>query len=332
MRTMILNQKSQNILSIMDEQTKKPPTILVADDEPTNRSLLQRRLERAGYSVVTAQDGRDAVDKTRATLPDLILLDVMMPVMDGLEACRIIKADEATHDIPVIFLSARDETDVKINGLSLGANDYISKPFKAEELLARVDVAMRIKREQDHLRSTVVEARADAETALESAMTDALTGLLNRYGLQRVLPREHAEAQRYGRQLSCLMIDVDNFKSVNDTYGHPAGDIAIQQVAEILTEAVRHSDTACRYGGEEFLVLLPETNLDGAITLAEKIRETAASRIFGDAAHTFNLTLSAGAAMLTETESGNDMIARADIALYHAKARGRNRVETALVT
>jgi len=332
MRTMILNQKSQNKLSIMDEQTKKPPTILVADDEPTNRSLLQRRLERAGYSVVTAQDGRDAVDKTRATLPDLILLDVMMPVMDGLEACRIIKADEATHNIPVIFLSARDETDVKINGLSLGANDYISKPFKAEELLARVDVAMRIKREQDHLRLTVVEARADAETALESAMTDALTGLLNRYGLQRVLPREHAEAQRYGRQLSCLMIDVDNFKSVNDTYGHPAGDIAIQQVAEILTEAVRHSDTACRYGGEEFLVLLPETNLDGAITLAEKIRETAASRIFGDAARAFNLTLSAGAAMLTETESGNDMIARADIALYHAKARGRNRVETVLAT
>lgn len=308
------------------------PTILVADDEPSNRSLLQRRLERAGYSVVTARDGREAIDNARETLPDLILLDVMMPVMDGLEACRVIKADEATRDIPVIFLSARDETDVKVNGLSLGANDYISKPFKAEELLARVDVAMRIKREQDHLRSTVVEAKADAETALESAMTDALTGLLNRYGLQRVLPREHAEAQRYGRQLSCLMIDVDNFKSVNDTYGHPAGDIAIQQVAEILIEAVRHSDTACRYGGEEFLVLLPETNLDGAITLAEKIRETAASRTFGDSAHTFNLTLSAGAAMLAEIESGNDMIARADIALYHAKARGRNRVETALAT
>ncbi len=317
----------------MDEQTKKPTTILVADDEPSNRSLLQRRLERAGYSVVTARDGREAVDNARATLPDLILLDVMMPVMDGLEACRVIKADEATRDIPVIFLSARDETDVKVNGLSMGANDYISKPFNAEELLARVDVAMRIKREQDHLRSTVVEARADAETALESAMTDALTGLLNRYGLQRVMPREYAEAQRYGRPLSCLMIDLDNFKSINDTYGHPAGDIALQQIAEILIEAVRRSDTTCRYGGEEFLVLLPETNLDGAIALAEKIRETAASRTFGDSnARAFDLTLSAGAAMLAETESGNDMIARADIALYHAKAKGRNRVETVLAT
>ncbi len=107
---MMPDQKSQNEFSIMDEQTKKPTTILVADDEPSNRSLLQRRLERAGYSVVTARDGREAVDNARATLPDLILLDVMMPVMDGLEACRVIKADEATRDIPVIFLSARDDT------------------------------------------------------------------------------------------------------------------------------------------------------------------------------------------------------------------------------
>jgi len=317
----------------MDELTnaENPPVILVADDEPVNRSLIQRRLERAGYSVVTAQDGREAVDKTRATLPDLVLLDVMMPRMDGLEACRIIKQDEATRDIPVIFLSARDETDVKVNGLLLGANDYVSKPFKAEELLARVDVALRIKRERDHLHLSAEEAKANAEIALERAMTDALTGLLNRYGLQRVLPREHAEAHRYHRPLSCLMIDLDNFKSINDIYGHPAGDAALQQVAEILTEAVRRSDMTCRYGGEEFLVLLPETNLDGALALAEKIRETAASRTFGDATHTFNLTLSGGTATLAETESGNDMIARADIALYHAKAKGRNRVETALV-
>ncbi len=311
-------------------QAKKTPVILVADDEPVNRSLIQRRLERAGYSVLTAQNGREAVDVALAVLPDLVLLDVMMPVMDGLEACRLIKQDIATRDIPIIFLSARDETDVKVNGLSLGANDYVSKPFKAEELLARVDVAIRMKRERDDLRSHAEEARASAEVALERAMTDALTGLLNRYGLQRVLPREHAEARRYNRPLSCLMIDLDNFKAINDTYGHPSGDAALAQVADILTEAVRRSDMACRYGGEEFLVLLPETTLDGAISLAEKIREAAATRTFGNATHAFHLTLSAGAATLDDTESGNDMIARADIALYHAKARGRNRVETAL--
>ena len=304
-------------------------TILVADDEPINRSLIQRRLERAGYRVLTAENGGEAVEKTLASLPDLVILDVMMPVMDGLEACRRIKDDEATRDIPVIFLSARDETEVKVNGLSLGANDYISKPFKAEELLARVDVAMRLKHERDRLRESAEEARAHAELAQERAVTDALTGLLNRYGLQRSLAREHAEARRYERPLACLMIDLDNFKRVNDTYGHNAGDTALQQIATILIEVVRRSDMVFRYGGEEFLVLLPETDLEGAVSLAEKIRQATHSRSFGDGERIFSLTLSAGVATLWDNESGNDMIARADMALYHAKAQGRNRVEKA---
>jgi diguanylate cyclase (GGDEF)-like protein len=304
-------------------------TILVADDEPTNRSLIQRRLERAGYRVLTAENGRRAVELTQAEMPDLVLLDVMMPLMDGLEACRLIKENATTHDIPVIFLSARDETDVKVSGLHLGANDYISKPFKAEELLARVEVAIRLKQEREQLLSRVEEARADAEIAQERAMTDALTGLLNRYGLQRALIREHAEARRYNRPLACVMVDLDHFKSLNDTHGHMAGDVALQQVAEILMQAVRASDTVCRYGGEEFLLILPETDLEGALSLAEKIREEAASRLFGEGVTVFRLTLSAGATFLSNTESGNDMIARADMALYQAKAQGRNRVETA---
>jgi two-component system cell cycle response regulator len=304
-------------------------TILVADDEPINRSLIQRRLERAGYHVLTAQNGREAVEKARGSLPDLVILDIMMPVMDGLEACRLIKEDASTRDIPVIFLSARDETDVKVSGLSLGANDYISKPFKAEELLARVDVAMRLKRERDQLRVSAEEAHAHAVIAQERAMTDALTGLLNRYGLQHVLAHEHAEARRYNRPLSCLMMDLDNFKTINDTYGHSAGDTALQQVAAILTEVVRRSDMVFRYGGEEFLALLPETDLEGATSLAEKIRAAAAARPFGDGERVFHLTLSAGAASLCDGESGNDMIARGDIALYQAKEQGRNRVEVA---
>lgn len=316
----------------MFEQDKKvqPPIILVADDEPINRSLIQRRLERAGYRILTAENGREAVEKTLAAMPDLVILDVMMPVMDGLEACRRLKDDETTRDIPVIFLSARDETEVKVSGLSLGANDYISKPFKAEELLARVDVAMRLKHERDGLRASAEEARAHAELAQERAVTDALTGLLNRYGLQRALAREHAEARRYERPLACLMIDLDNFKKINDTHGHSAGDTALQQVATILTEAVRRSDMVFRHGGEEFLVLLPETDLEGAAALAEKIRAAASSRLFGDGEHVFSLTLSVGAANLCGNESGNDMIARADLALYQAKEQGRNRVESAL--
>jgi diguanylate cyclase (GGDEF)-like protein len=314
---------------MLDDLTEDTsPTILVADDEPVNRALIQRRLQREGYRVLTAQNGREAVEKTAEALPDLAILDVMMPEMDGLEACRLIKENERTRDIPVIFLSARDETEMKVSGLSLGANDYISKPFKAEELIARVDVAIRLKRERDQLRTSAEEATARAEMAQERAMTDALTGLLNRYGLQHVLAREHAEARRYDRPLSCLVIDLDNFKTINDTYGHAAGDLALQQIASILKEAVRRSDTVFRYGGEEFLVLLPETDLDGATALGEKIRASASSRPFGDGERIFNLTLSAGASSLCAGESGNDMIARADMALYQAKEQGRNRVES----
>jgi diguanylate cyclase (GGDEF)-like protein len=316
---------------MLDELTQRAvPTILVADDEPVNRALIQRRLEREGYHVLTARNGSEAVEMASEALPDLVLLDVMMPEMDGMDACRLLKERDATRDIPVIFLSARDETAMKVNGLSLGADDYISKPFEAEELIARVHVAIRLKRERDQLRNNAEEASMRAELAQKRAMTDALTGLLNRYGLQHVLAREHAEARRYNRSLSCLVIDLDNFKTINDTYGHPIGDLTLQQIAGILREAVRASDTVFRYGGEEFLVLLPETDLDGAIALAEKIRAATASRPFGEGQCVFNLTLSAGAGRLCDNEFGNDMIARADMALYHAKEQGRNRVEPTL--
>ena len=315
---------------MVDATEERMQTILVADDEPINRALIQRRLEREGYRVLTAQNGGEAVEKTKESLPDLVILDVMMPQMDGLDACRLIKEDARTRDIPVIFLSARDETEMKVSGLTLGANDYISKPFKAEELIARVHVAIRLKRERDQLRTSAEEATARADVAQERAMTDALTGLLNRYGLQHVLAREHAEARRYNRSLACLMIDMDNFKTINDTFGHAAGDLSLQQISGILREAVRRSDTVFRYGGEEFLVLLPETDLDGATALAEKIRAAAASRHFGDGERIFTLTLSAGVTSLCDNESGNDMIARADMALYQAKERGRNRVESAV--
>lgn len=311
------------------EEAAAAPTILIADDEQINRALLKRRLEREGYHVLTARNGSEAVRQTKEARPDLVLMDVMMPEMDGLDACRLIKEDEATHSIPIIFLSARDETEMKVSGLSLGADDYISKPFEAEELIARVHVAIRLKRERDQLRTDAEEASLRAEQAQERAMTDQLTGLLNRYGLQHTLARENAEARRYNRPLSCVLIDIDNFKTINDTYGHASGDLTLQQIAGVLREAVRGSDTVFRYGGEEFLMLLPETDLDGALALAEKIRLAASERPFGDGSHVFNLTLSAGVAGLYVEESGHDMIARADMALYRAKGQGRNRVESA---
>jgi diguanylate cyclase (GGDEF)-like protein len=305
------------------------PLILVADDEPVNLALIKRRLEWEHYRVETAEDGGQAVEAARRVLPDLIILDVMMPVLDGLGACRLLKEDPATRDIPVIFLSALDDTDTKVRALGLGANDYVSKPFRVEELLARVSVAIRLKLERDRLRQRAEELRRSAEAASEMSMTDALTGLLNRYGLHRALQRELAEARRYARPLSCLLIDIDFFKAVNDTYGHLAGDTALHQAARVITESVRGSDVVCRYGGEEFLVLAPETGLEGAGALAEKIRQTFSARLFGDAGRVFPLTLSVGVAQLDPAESGNDMIARADEALYHAKQTGRDRVEAA---
>lgn len=306
---------------------ERAPVILVADDEPVNLALIKRRLEWEEYEIHTAEDGGQAVETARRVLPDLVILDVMMPVLDGLQACRLLKEDPATRDIPVIFLSALDDTDTKVSGLSLGADDYISKPFRVEELLARVAVAIRLKRERDRLRDSAEEASRRAEAASEMSMTDALTGLLNRYGLQRELQRSLAEARRYARPVSCLLLDIDFFKSINDMYGHPAGDAALMQTARVLTEVVRGADVVCRYGGEEFLILAPETALDGAIALADKIRVAVSTRDFGDDERIFKLTLSVGAAQLRPDESGNDMIARADEALYQAKQSGRNRVE-----
>jgi diguanylate cyclase (GGDEF)-like protein len=310
-------------------RTARAPSILVADDEAVNLALIKRRLEWEEYEIHTAEDGGQAVERARKVLPDLIILDVMMPVLDGLQACRLLKEDPATRDIPIILLSALDDTDTKVSGLALGANDYISKPFRVEELLARVRVAIRLKRERDLLRLNAEELRRRAEAASEMSMTDALTGLLNRYGLQRALQRELAEARRYTRPLSCLLLDIDYFKTVNDTYGHAAGDTALVQAARVLSESVRGSDVVCRYGGEEFLVLAPETPLEGALALAEKIRLTVSSRLFGDGERTFPLTVSVGVAGLDGGESGNDMIARADEALYQAKQTGRNRIEAA---
>lgn len=313
---------------MLDDTKKASQTILVADDEPSYLGLIKLCLERSGYLVVTAEDGFEAIVEARSVLPALVILDVMMPGMSGLEACRIIKEDKATHDIPIIFLSARSEIDLKVYALGQGANDYISKPFTPKELLARVHVALRLKRERDDLHKIAEEANAYAKSEQNKAVTDPLTGVLNRYELQVILGNQLAQARRYGKPVSCLMIDVDKFKVVNDTYGHPSGDAALRQVAGILKEAVRGSDVVFRYGGEEFMVLLPDTMLEGAVALAEKIRMLTASHPFGEGERIFFLTLSVGAAVLREGESGSDMIMRADAALYRAKALGRNRVDT----
>lgn len=324
--------QTENAPSATAMATSEPVKILFADDEEVNRTLVHRRLTRAGYEVATVANGAEVLEQMSVAAPDVVVLDLMMPVMDGQQACQAIKGDPEMSDVPVIILSARDETEIKVNCLGIGASDYISKPFRIEELIARINVAVRAKRERDALRQTAARAQAQAAAAHEKTLSDALTGLLNRFGLQHALAREFSAARRYDRTLSCLMIDLDHFKSINDTFGHLTGDLAITQVAGALQETMRGSDLVCRYGGEEFIALLPETNLGGAQILAEKVRAAVADHSFGgDDGGTarFPLTLSIGVAELREGESGNDMIARADAGLYLAKQRGRNRVEIA---
>ncbi len=298
-----------------DEQ----PRILVADDDPDILTMVSTLLAREGYGVIPATNGVDALQLARSTTPDLLVLDVAMPGMDGYAVCKEVRATGPDAP-PVIFLTARVETQDRVVGLDAGAVDYIVKPFSAAELRARVRAALRTKLDGDRLRF--------------AAATDPLTGLLNRGQLGPRVSELVAAARRSGRPLGCLMVDLDHFKTVNDTYGHQAGDAVLVEVARRLEETKRASDVLVRYGGEEFLALLPDTDLDGALTVAEKIRAAlaAAAVVYRSEGHDpleISIRASVGVSWLDEgMYDAALLVAAADDALYRAKARGRDRVET----
>jgi diguanylate cyclase (GGDEF)-like protein len=296
-----------------------PVRILVADDDPDILTMVSTLLSREGYGVIPAANGNEALSLARSASPDLLVLDVAMPGMDGYAVCREIRS--AGPDAPpVIFLTARVETQDRVVGLDAGAVDYVVKPFSAAELRARVRAALRTKLDTDRL--------------IEAAATDPLTGLLNRSQLGPRVAELVAASRRTGRPLACLMVDLDFFKTVNDTYGHQAGDAVLVEVARRLTEAKRASDVLVRYGGEEFLALLPETDLDGALVVAEKLRSAIAEEpvVFRSEAHgpiAISVRASVGVSWLDDDMyDAALLVAAADDALYRAKERGRNRVET----
>ena len=303
-----------------DAGEEEPIRILVADDDPDILFLVSRLLERAGYDVVRARDGREALQLAREALPDLLILDVSMPGADGYTVCRAIQAD-GPNAPPVIFLTAHAHTSARVDGLDAGAVDYIVKPFEPAELTARVRAALRTKTVRDVLAT--------------EASTDPLTGLLNRNHLGARLAELVAAARRYGRPLACLMFDIDHFKAVNDTYGHLAGDGVLREVAARLKAGKRESDVLVRFGGEEFLALLPETDLAGARTLAEKLRIRIAGApvmILPEVGRAFEVSIrvSVGVASWSERMAdGAVLVAATDEALYQAKAAGRDRVVAA---
>jgi diguanylate cyclase (GGDEF)-like protein len=289
--------------------------ILIIDDSADALAVAKARLAHEGHEILCAGGGREGLETVARENPDLILLDVDMPEMNGFEVCRRLKADAATCSIPVVFLSGSGGTDDKVKGLDLGAVDFVTKPFDAFELRARVRAALRTKHLQDLLR--------------DYALIDPLTELPNRRALDERLQQEWARLLRHGGCLALIMADLDHFKEVNDQFGHPAGDEVLRQVAQRLSGGCRESDMPARYGGEEFVVVAPETSSQDAAELADRLRMSVCSRPLQVHGKALEITASFGVAGHEGLKAPEDMVQAADDALYRAKSAGRNCVKVA---
>ena len=288
-------------------------TILAVDDTATNLDILTDLLEH--YDVINAISGRDALKIVNEEKIDLILLDIMMPEMDGYEVCERLKSNPNTKDIPIIFITAKTDEDSIEMAYDVGGTDYVTKPFRPRELLSRVKKELNYKDMVDELKLL--------------ASTDPMTQLYNRRYFTKISEHILDLSKREKQNLSILMLDIDKFKNVNDTYGHKVGDDVIISLANKLRKYQRKSDIICRYGGEEFVILLPNTSLDGANTLAQKIREDVElSTIKLSSTKSLKFTISLGVSQIdVEKDNNIDLALKcADDALYEAKETGRNKV------
>ena len=307
---------------------KSGARILIVDDHPDNVELLQARLEARGYTTETATDGQQALERIAANPPDLILLDVMMPVIDGIEVARRVKADSRLPFIPIIMQTALDATESKVEGLDAGADDYITKPINFAELEAHVKSMLRIKALQEDLAQRERQLADMNDRLRHISQTDALTDLDNRRYVEERLVEMFGHASRFGEPLACMMCDLDKFKSVNDTHGHQAGDAVLKQLAAILRREAREIDRIGRYGGEEFIYLLPGTTADAAGVFAERVRAAVEAHEFTFPGGSLRRTMSCGVAAWPHPgiDSADLLVKAADDALYVAKETGRNRV------
>jgi diguanylate cyclase (GGDEF)-like protein len=286
--------------------------VLVVDDDPDKRMLLTVALQMAGYEVRTANDGEEGLAAVEAYQPDLIITDVMMPKVDGYELARRVRANPVTRFLPIIIqTAARNDAQDLRRGSEVGALGYITDPTDIDLLLARARTLLDFKRYLD--------------TCEEEAFTDHLTGLANRRRFERQLEREVSRTLRYSRPFCLLLLDIDNFKLVNDTHGHEAGDETIRRLSLTLQAGTRGIDLAARIGGEEFAVILPETDFEGGIDVAERLRIAISEMLIPSVG---GITASFGVAEFPLcAATGRELIVVADAALYEAKRGGRNRVE-----
>jgi diguanylate cyclase (GGDEF)-like protein/PAS domain S-box-containing protein len=306
----------QDLSPAQRENDEVRPCLLLVDDEPLNVDLLADTF-RDEYEVLRASEGGAALEIAARKMPDMILLDVMMPGIDGYEVCRRLKREHRTSSIAVIFITSLRDVAEETKGLELGAVDYVSKPINSITVRARVSNQIRLKRAQDEL------ARL--------AATDALTGLANRRRFDEMLAYEYARHARSGTEFSLILMDIDYFKNFNDNYGHVCGDDCLRKVAQVISGVMlRATDLVARFGGEEFVFLLPETDLNGAFVFAEKVRKSisdlAMPHAYSSVANHITVSLGVISVWQLPGRSISNIVAQADAQLYEAKASGRNRV------
>lgn len=304
-------------------------SILLVEDDKLQAEKTKEYLEASGYDVILAENGKSALKIAKSENIELILLDRILPDMDGSEVCRWLRLNKDTRSIPIIMLTVKGSVLEKVDGLEAGADDYLPKPYSEIELNARIYASLRTK----YLRDELKEKNRQLEEVLSKveilAITDPLTEIYNRRHISIIIQKEFARTLRYNSPLSCLMVDVDHFKDINDQYGHNSGDIVLKEIAQNIKNCLRKIDTIARWGGEEFLVILPGTKKEDAFTVASRILRTVSE--FNYTGIKNQITVSIGIATVPELKvnSSEKLIDASDIALYKAKNKGRNRIEIA---
>jgi diguanylate cyclase (GGDEF)-like protein len=295
--------------------------ILVADDDRLAREMLAGMLRKAGHTVEMVDDGQEALEKISQGGIDLVLLDIVMPRLSGVEACRILKGMQGEGFLPVVLVTVKTDTQSRVEGLKIGADDYVCKPFDEAELIARVGAMLRIKRLHDHVQSQ----RAKLE---RMSVVDEMTGLYNYRYLHTRLTEEFKRAERYHEPFACAVVDIDQLKHVNDASGRPAGDAVVRAVAEALRRCVREVDVVARYGGEEFLVVLPSTHFAGSVAVAERIWREVRDRPAEIDGKTLSASVSIGVALYPsrDVRTKDALLRAADAALGQAKREGGDRI------
>jgi diguanylate cyclase (GGDEF)-like protein len=305
--------------------------ILVVDDSSFETKHVKALLQKDHHEVLVAENGMQGMKMIKMEHPDLILLDLVLPDISGREVCRWVKLNLETQSIPIIMLTARTEVKERVGGLEDGANDYVTKPCDDSELKARIGAVLREKVLRDQLEKKNQEYEELMRKFERMAITDPVTGLFNRRRFEEMLAQEYERYRRYGPPFSCLMIDVDHFKTINDTYGHDVGDIVLKETAQTIQAQIRGVDTVARYGGDEFAVILSQQKADEAIKAAGRILKHVRQLRFKEMKKGGKITLSIGIAALPDPDlKGMDQIVQcADYALYKAKKQGRDRAESA---